>query len=155
MAGTIDAQLKKLGLSLPEPPAAAARYVPFVVSGNLVFIAGQLPLQGGKVSVMGKLGGGVSLDDGTHAARICAINLVAQLKSACGGDLDKVKRCVRLNGFVASAPEFTEQPRVMNGASDLMVEIFGEAGRHSRVAVGVSALPLDAAVEVDGIFEIG
>lgn len=155
MAGTIDAQLKKLGLILPEPPAAAARYVPFVVAGNLVFIAGQLPLQGGKVSVMGKLGTDVSVDDGIHAARICAINLVAQLKSACGGDLDKVRRCVRLNGFVASPPDFTEQPRVMNGASDLVVDIFGDAGRHSRVAVGVSSLPLNAAVEVDGIFEIG
>ena len=155
MAGTIDAQLKKLGLILPEPPAAAARYVPYVVTGNPVFIAGQLPLQGGKIAVMGKLGADVSVDDGTHAARICAINLVAQLKSACGGDLDKVRRCVRLNGFVASLPEFTEQPRVMNGASDLIVDVFGDAGRHSRVAVGVSSLPLNAAVEVDGVFEIG
>lgn len=154
MAGTIEAQLKKLGLTLPEPPAAAARYVPFVVTGKLVFIAGQLPLQGGKVAVMGKLGADVSIEDGTHAARICAINLIAQLKAACG-DLDNVRRCVRLNGFIASAPEFTEQPRVMNGASDLVVDVFGEAGRHSRVAVGVSSLPLDAAVEVDGIFEIG
>lgn len=154
MAGTIEARLKKLGLTLPEPPAAAARYVPFVVTGKLVFIAGQLPLQGGKVAFAGKLGADVPIEDGTHAARLCAINLVAQLKSACGGDLDRVKRCVRLNGFVASAPDFTEQPRVMNGASDLIVDVFGEAGRHSRVAVGVASLPLNAAVEVDGVFEI-
>ena len=154
MTGRIEAQLKKLGITLPEPPAPAARYVPYVVSGSLVFIAGQLPLQGGKIAVAGKLGAEVSADDGAHAARICAINLLAQLKSACQGDLDRVKRCVRLNGFVASTPDFTEQPRVLNGASDLMVDVLGDAGRHSRVAVGVAALPLNAAVEVDGIFEI-
>jgi enamine deaminase RidA (YjgF/YER057c/UK114 family) len=152
MSGRIDAQLKKLGITLPEPPAAAARYVPFVVTGKLVFIAGQLPMQGGKLAVTGKLGAGVSIEDGTNAARICAINLLAQLRAACG-DLDKVTRCVRLNGFVASAPDFTHQPQVMNGASDLIVDALGEAGRHSRVAVGVASLPLDAAVEVDGIFE--
>jgi enamine deaminase RidA (YjgF/YER057c/UK114 family) len=155
MAGRIEQQLQKLGLTLPEPPAAAARYVPFVVSGPLVFIAGQLPMQGGKIAVSGRLGADIGLEDGARAARLCAINLLAQLKAACEGDLDKVRRCVRLNGFVASTPEFTDQPRVMNGASDLMVEVFGEIGRHSRVAVGVASLPLNAAVEVDGIFEIG
>jgi enamine deaminase RidA (YjgF/YER057c/UK114 family) len=154
MTGRIDAQLKKLGLTLPEPPGPAARYVPYVVSGSLVFISGQLPMQGGKLAVTGKLGSGVSVDDGAHAAKLCAINILAQLKSACGGDLDRVKRCMRLNGFVASAPDFTEQPRVVNGASDLIVEVLGDAGRHSRVAVGVASLPLDAAVDVDGIFEI-
>ena len=155
MAGKIDAQLKNLGITLPEPPAAAARYVPYVVTGNLVFIAGQLPIHGGKVAVLGRLGADVSVEDGTHAAKLCAINLVSQLRSACNGDLDKVKRCVRLNGFVASAHDFTSQPQVMNGASDLIVDVFGDAGRHSRVAVGVAALPLNAAVEVDGVFEIG
>ena len=155
MTGKIDAQLKKLGISLPEPPAAAARYVPFVVTGNLVFIAGQLPMQAGKIAVAGKLGAGVSVEDGTHAAKLCAINLMAQLRAACGGDLDKVRRCVRLNGFVASAPNFTDQPRVMNGASDLIVDVLGDLGRHSRIAVGVASLPLNAAVEVDGVFEIG
>jgi len=155
MAGKIDAQLKKLGLTLPEPPAAAARYVPFVVTGNLVFIAGQLPMHGGKIAVAGRLGADVSIEDGAHAARLCAINILAQLRSACGGDLDKVRRCVRLNGFVASAPDFTDQPRVMNGASDLIVDVLGDLGRHSRIAVGVASLPLNAAVEVDGVFEIG
>jgi len=154
MAGKVDAQLKKLGIALPEPPAAAARYVPFVVAGGLVFVAGQLPMQGGRIAVAGKLGDDVSIEDGVHAARLCAINILAQLRAACGGDLDKVRRCVRLNGFVASTPDFTDQPRVVNGASDLIVEALGEAGRHSRIAVGVAALPLDAAVEVDGIFEI-
>ncbi|HLF58922.1 MAG TPA: RidA family protein, partial [Alphaproteobacteria bacterium] len=94
-------------------------------------------------------------EDGAHAARLCAINILAQLRSACGGDLDKVRRCVRLNGFVASAPDFTDQPRVMNGASDLIVDVLGDLGRHSRIAVGVASLPLNAAVEVDGVFEIG
>lgn len=155
MAGRVDAQLQKLGITLPEPPAAAARYVPFVVTGNLVFVAGQLPVHGGKIAVTGKLGAGVSVEAGAGAARLCAINLLAQLKTACGGDLDKVTHCVRLNGFVASAPGFTQQPQVINGASDLIVDALGEAGRHSRIAVGVASLPLDAAVEVDGVFEIG
>ncbi len=149
----VEAQLRKLGITLPEAPAPAARYVPFVVAGPFVFIAGQLPIRQGKVAVTGKLGAGVALEDGIEAARLCAINILSQLRAAC--DLDKVRRCVRLNGFVASTPDFTDQPRVINGASDLIADVFGEAGRHSRVAVGVASLPLDAAVEVDGIFEIG
>ena len=150
---SIEAQLRKLGIDLPAAPAPAGKYVPFVVTGPLVFIAGQLPLRDGKLAVAGKLGAGVELDAGIEAARICAINILSQLQAACG--LDKVRRCVRLNGFVASAPDFTDQPKVLNGASDLIADVFGEAGRHTRIAVGVASLPLNAAVEVDGIFEIG
>lgn len=150
---SIEAQLHKLGITLPEAPAPAARYVPYVVTGPLVFIAGQLPVRQGKVAVTGKLGAEVGLEEGIDAARLCAINILSQLRAAC--DLDKVRRCVRLNGFVASTPDFTDQPRVINGASDLIADVFGDAGRHSRIAVGVASLPLNAAVEVDAIFEIG
>ena len=148
-----EARLRELGITLPEAAAPAGRYVPFVVSGPLVFIAGQLPLRGGKIAVMGKLGSEVALDDGIAAARLCAINILSQLRAACG--LDNVRCCVRLNGFVASTPDFTDHPRVVNGASDLIAEVFGEGGRHTRIAVGVAALPMNAAVEVDGIFETG
>ena len=148
----IEAQLRKLGIDLPAAPQPAGKYVPFVVTGSLVFIAGQLPLKDGKVAVTGKLGAEVGIEGGLEAARLCAINILSQLRAACG--LDKVRRCVRLNGFIASTPDFTDQPKVLNGASDLIADVFGEAGRHSRVAVGVAALPLNAAVEVDGIFEI-
>lgn len=149
----VEAQLRKLGIDLPAAAAPAGNYVPFVVAGPLVFIAGQLPVREGKIAVTGKLGADVTLQGGVEAARICAINILSQLRSAC--DLDKVRRCVRLNGFVASTPEFTDQPKVINGASDLIAEALGEAGPHSRVAVGVASLPMNAAVEVDGIFEIG
>ena len=148
-----EAQLRKLGIELPAAPAPAGTYVPFVVAGPLVFISGQLPVRGGQLAVAGKLGAEVSLEAGVEAARLCAINILSQLRAACG--LDEVRRCVRLNGFVASVPDFTDQPKVLNGASDLIADVFGEAGRHTRVAVGVAALPMNAAVEVDGIFEIG
>ncbi|MDJ0894800.1 MAG: RidA family protein [Alphaproteobacteria bacterium] len=150
----IDARLAELGISLPEPVAPVANYVPYVVTGNLVFISGQVPFVDGKPAVTGKLGAEVSIEDGQRAARICAINVLAVLKSACGGDLDKVRRCVRLGNFVASAPDFSDQPKVANGASDLMVEVFGDAGRHARAAVGSVALPLNVAVEVEAVFEI-
>ena len=153
MAGTVEARLRELGITLPEAAAPAANYVPYVVAGNLVFVSGQLPMEGGKVAFTGRLGDGLSLEEGQRAARLCGLNLIAQVKAACG-DLDRVRRVVRLGGFVASAPEFTDHPKVVNGASDLMVEVFADAGRHSRAAVGVAALPLDAAVEIDGIFEI-
>lgn len=151
---SVEQRLKDLGIELPVPAVAVANYVPFVVTGNLVFVSGQLPLENGKPAVLGKLGAEVSVEDGTRAARLCALNLLAQVKAAVG-DLNKVKRVVRLTAFVASTPDFTQQPKVVNGASDLMVEVLGDAGRHARVAVGAPALPLDVAVEIDGIFEIG
>ena len=154
MAGTVDARLTRLGIELPEPAAAVANYVPFVVTGNLVFVSGQLPMEGGALAVTGKLGAAVSLEQGQRAARLCALNLIAQVRAALGGDLDRVARVVRIAGYVASTPDFTDQAKVVNGASDLMVEVFAEAGRHSRAAVGCPSLPLDAAVEVDGVFEI-
>ena len=154
MSGTIAARLKDLGIELPQPAAAVANYVPFVVSGSLVFVSGQLPLENGKLMVAGKLGDSVTLEDGVRAARLCALNLLALARAAAGGDLDRIRRLVRLTAFVASVPGFTDQPKVVNGASDLMVQVLGEAGRHARVAVGAPALPLDAAVEIDGIFEL-
>lgn len=151
---SVEQRLKELGIELPVPAAAVANYVPFVVSGNLVFVSGQLPLENGKPAVLGKLGAEVSVEDGARAARLCALGLLAQVKAAVG-DLDKVKRVVRLTAFVASTPDFTDQPKVVNGASDLMVQVLGDAGRHARVAVGAPSLPLNVAVEIDGIFEIG
>jgi|AGTN01.3.fsa_nt_gi Putative translation initiation inhibitor, yjgF family len=150
---SIEQRLKDLGIALPAAAAAVANYVPFVVTGNLVFVSGQLPLEGGKPAVLGKLGKDVGVEDGARAARLCALNLLAQVKAACG-DLDRVRRVVRLTAFVASDPTFTEQPKVVNGASDLMVEVLGDAGRHARVAVGAPSLPLDVAVEIEGVFEI-
>ncbi|MBI3446753.1 MAG: RidA family protein [Magnetospirillum sp.] len=155
MSTSIATRLKQLGIELPVPPAAVANYVPFVVSGNLVFVSGQLPLEGGKIVVTGKLGDGVAIEDGVRAARLCAINLLAQAQAAAGGDLQRVKRLIRLSAFVASTPGFIDQPKVVNGASDLMVDVLGDAGRHARAAVGVASLPLDAAVEIEGIFELG
>jgi len=154
MSGPITARLEALGIELPTPAVAVANYVPYVVSGNLAFISGQLPLEGGKVAVSGKLGDTVSLEDGVRAARLCALNLLAQARAAAGGDIDRVKRLVRLTAFVASTAAFTDQPKVVNGASDLMVEVLGEAGRHARVAVGAPSLPLNVAVEIEGIFEL-
>ncbi|MCR6631844.1 MAG: RidA family protein [Magnetospirillum sp.] len=149
----VEKRLSELGIQLPVPAAAVANYVPYVVTGNLVFVSGQLPLENGKPAVQGKLGAQVGIEDGVRAARLCALGLLAQLKAAVG-DLDRVKRVVRLTAFVASDPSFTDQPKVVNGASDLMVEVLGEAGRHARVAVGAPSLPLDVAVEIEGIFEI-
>ena len=153
MAGRIETRLGELGLSLPDAPAPAANYVPFVRTGNLVVVSGQISI-GPDGLVTGRLGEDMDVAAGQAAARLCALNLVAQLRAACGGDLDRVVRVVRLGGFVTSAPGFTDQPKVVNGASDLMVEIFGDAGRHARAAVGVAALPLGVAVEVDGMFEV-
>ncbi len=152
MAGRIEAKLAELGITLPHPVPPIATYVPFVVTGSLVVISGQLPATGGQVAVAGKLGRWLSVDQGTRAARICFTNVLAQLKAACG-DLDRVRRVVRLGGFIACDPDFTEHATVMNGASDLAVAVFGEAGRHARTTIGVPSLPLDAAVEVEGMFE--
>jgi enamine deaminase RidA (YjgF/YER057c/UK114 family) len=153
MPGTIDAKLAELGIALPTPAAPVANYIGFNVVGKLVIVSGQIPLQDGKVAVTGKLGAGVSIEDGQRAARICFVNLLAQVKAACG-DLDRVKRVVRLGGFVACTPDFTQQPQVINGASDLAVAVFGDKGRHARAAVGCPSLPVDAAVEVEGMFEL-
>lgn len=149
----IDARLAELGLILPEPVAPVANYVPFVISGSLVFLSGQVSIGPGGL-ITGKLGADLDLAKGVEAAHACAVNLIAQVRVACGGDLDRVKRVVKLGGFVNSTPDFTDQPKVVNGASDLMVAVFGDAGRHARAAVGAPSLPLNAAVEVDGVFEI-
>lgn len=153
MTGKIDEQLKKLGVTLPVLAAPVANYVPFTISGNTLYISGQLP-GAGPAMVKGTLGSGLTVEQGRDAARLCAINIIAQAKAALKGDLDRVTRCLRLGGFVASTADFFDHPKVVNGASDLIVEVFGDAGRHARAAVGVSALPLGAAVEVDAIFEI-
>ena len=155
MSGTIDARLRQLGIELPEPTSPLANYVPFAVSGNLVFIAGQLCLWNGERRFVGKLGAGIAIADGQQAARLCALNILAHLRIACGGDLDRVRRCLRLGGFVNCTPEFIDMPQVVNGASDLMVEVFGDAGKHARAAVGTSALPGGVAVEVEATFELG
>ena len=154
MTGAIDSRLAELGIALPDAPAPAANYVPWVVTGNLVFIAGQVPFRDGALSHVGKLGEAFTVEDGRECARVVAINILAQLRAACGGDLDRVRRCVKLGGFVNATPDFTDQPAVINGASDLIVEVFGEAGRHARFAVGAPSLPFDAAVEIDAVFEI-
>jgi enamine deaminase RidA (YjgF/YER057c/UK114 family) len=150
----IEARLSELGIALPTPPSPVANYVGFVRTGPLLVVSGQLCLDNdGKLVAKGKLGDAVPVEAGQQAARACAINLVAQVKVALG-DLDKLVRVVRLGGFINALPTFIDGPKVMNGASDLMVEIFGEKGRHARTTVGVAALPLDAAVEVEGLFEV-
>jgi enamine deaminase RidA (YjgF/YER057c/UK114 family) len=154
MAGTVEKKLAALGITLPTPAAPIANYVPFVRTGNMLVVSGQLCFGAdGKLVAKGQLGGAVSVDDGQKAARACGVNLLAQVKAALG-DLDKVARVVRLGGFINSAAGFADGPKVMNGASDLMVEVFGDKGRHARTTVGVSALPADAAVEVEGAFEV-
>ena len=154
MSGSVDKKLASLGISLPTPATPIANYVPFVRSGNMLVVSGQLCFGAdGNLVARGQLGGDVSMDDGQKAARACAVNLLAQLKAALG-DLDKVTRVIRLGGFINSTPGFTDGPKVMNGASDLMVEVFGEKGRHARSTVGVAALPANAAVEVEGQFEV-
>ena len=154
MAGQIEARLKELGIELPAAASPAANYIPFVVTGKLVFISGQITLQDGKIIHQGRIGDDLTVDDGYQAARLCGLNLLAQLKAAAGGDLDNVSRVVKLGGFVNSVSTFTDQPEVINGASDLMVEVFGDSGKHARFAVSAGALPRNVAVEVDGIFEL-
>lgn len=149
----IDARLEALGVTLPEAPAPAANYVPFVQSGPLVFVSGQIAQENGAL-ITGKLGAELDVAEGQAAARACAIGLLAQLKAACGGDLSRVTRVVKLTAFVNSTPEFTDQPLVVNGCSDFLVEVLGEPGRHARSAVSAPALPFNVAVEIDGIFEI-
>ena len=151
---SIDQRLSSLKIILPTPPQAVANYVPYAIAGNMVIISGQLPMKDGEVAFKGKVGQDLCLEEGQAAAHQCAINILTQLKMACEGDLSRVERCVRLGGFVNCGPDFTDQPKVINGASDLMVEVFGDAGRHARAAVGVNALPLGAAVEVEATFLI-
>jgi enamine deaminase RidA (YjgF/YER057c/UK114 family) len=154
MAQMIEQKLKSIGIVLPTPAAPVANYIPFVRTGSLLMVSGQVCVGAdGKLVAKGKLGDTVSIEDGQKAARACAINVLAQVKAALG-DLDKVVRVVRLGGFINSAPTFPDGPKVMNGASDLMVEVFGDKGRHARSTVGVAALPADAAVEVEGLFEV-
>lgn len=149
-----ERRLKDLGIALPKPAKPVASYEGWVRTGNLIYVSGQVPFVDGKIAVSGKLGGGVSLEDGQKAARICAINIIAQLNDATGGDLTKVARIVKLVGFVACTPDFTDIPKVVNGASDLFFEVFGDRGKHARSSVGMVALPLNCAVEVEVIAEI-
>lgn len=153
MAGIIDARLKELGVTLPDAPAPAANYVPYVQTGNLVFVSGQIS-QGPDGLIKGRLGADMDVAAGAAAARRCGLSLIAQAKAALGGDLDRVARVVKLSGFVNSTPEFADQPKVVNGCSDLMVEVFGDAGRHARAAVSAPALPLGVAVEIEAVFEV-
>ena len=154
MAGTVEQKLAAEGIVLAEPRSPIANYVPFVRSGNLLFVSGQVCMNSdGKLIAKGKCGAGVSVEQGYAAAKGCAVNLLAQVKAALG-DLDKVARVVRLGGFVNSAPDFLDGPKVLNGASDLMVAAFGDKGRHARTTVGVASLPADAAVEVEAVFEV-
>jgi enamine deaminase RidA (YjgF/YER057c/UK114 family) len=150
----IEKRLAELGIAVPVPAKPVATYVGWAKTGNLVFTAGQVTLKDGKFEYQGKLGKEFGVEDGAKAARLCAINVIAQLKDACGGDLDRVKRIVKLVGFVNAVPEFTDHPKVVNGASDLMVEVFGDKGKHARSAVGMGSLPLNVAVEVEAIAEI-
>lgn len=152
--GQIDTRLAELGITLPAAAKPVANYVPWVRTGNLVFISGQVPFENGKVAYAGQLGGTVSLEDGAKAARLCAINVLSQLKDACGGDLDRVTRVVKLVGFVNATASFTDHPKVINGASDLMVDVFGDKGRHARSAVASPSLPLGVATEVEAIIEV-
>ncbi len=154
MAGRIDARLSELGIEVPEPVPPMANYVGHVRIGNLVFVAGQVPIVDGELHYVGKLGADISLEQGQAAARICAINIIGQLKVACGGDLDRVGRIAKLGGFVNSTPDFVQQPQVVNGASDLMVAVFGERGKHARAAVSSISLPSGVAVEVDAVVEV-
>jgi enamine deaminase RidA (YjgF/YER057c/UK114 family) len=155
MAGTVEARLQEKGIELPQVAAPQGAYLPYVITGNLAFLAGQLPMLNGEVQVKGKLGEDVSLAEGQRAARLCGLNLIAQLRQAVHGDLDRVRRVVKLTGYVNATPDFEGQPKVVNGVSDLMAEVFEDRGAHARAAVGAGSLPLGVAVEVEGIFEIG
>ncbi|MCC6193389.1 MAG: RidA family protein [Burkholderiales bacterium] len=152
MTGRIAQRLAQLGITLPTPAAPGGSYVPFVTVGDIVYLAGQVARSDGKMQYVGKVGRELTVEQGQAAARICALNLLAQLEVACEGDLDRVVRCVRLNGYVSCGAEFTEQPRVIDGASNLIVDVFGESGKHARTAVGVASLPRDSATEVEAIF---
>ena len=150
----IEQRLAQMGVTLPEPPKPVASYVPYTISGKQVIVAGQIPIAEGKPQFIGKLGAEISFEDGKRAAELCALNLLAQVKAACGGELDRLKACLRLGVFVNAVPDFTQHPEVANGASDFMVRALGDAGKHARAAVGAGSLPRGVAVEVEGLFEI-
>ena len=152
MAGRIDARIAELGIELPEAASPAANYVPFVITGNQLWIAGQVPFWNGEIAHRGKVGADATVEDGVAAARVCGLNIIAQAKAALG-DLDRVTRFVKLGGFVNATPDFDGHPKVINGASDLIVEIFGDAGKHARFALGASGLPLNSTVEIDAVIE--
>ncbi|PQO24274.1 hypothetical protein C2I36_03185 [Rhodobacteraceae bacterium WD3A24] len=153
MTSAAEKRLSEMGLSLPDAPAPAANYLPYLKAGGLLYVSGQIS-QGADGLIRGRLGETMNVDEGAAAAQACALSLLAQVRAACDGDLGRLRRVVKLTGFVNSAPDFTDQPKVINGASDLMAEALGEAGQHSRSAVGVAALPMGVAVEIEGIFEI-
>ena len=154
MTGKVESRLKDLGITLPTPPAPVASYVPYVISGNLVFISGQVTATPDGLKYVGTVGKEISVEEGKAAARLCAVNLIAQVKAAAGGDLDRVKRCVKVTVFVNAIPGFAQHPEVANGASDLFVEVFGDAGKHARAAVGAGSLPRNVATEVEAVFEL-
>lgn len=154
MTDTIESRLQSLGITLPEAAAPAANYVPFLISGSQLFISGQLPMKDGAVAYAGQVGSSMRLEDGVEAAKLCGINILAQAKAALG-DLERIGQCLKLGGFVNAAAGFADHPKVINGASNLMVDVLGEKGKHTRFAVGTSGLPFDAAVEIDAIFAIG
>ncbi len=154
MAAAIEARLAELGLTLPRAAAPAANYVPWTISGSTLYVAGQLPFENGRLEIKGRVGDEVPVERAKHAAMLCGLNILAQAQAALDGDLGRIVRCLKLGGFVSSGPAFTDHPQVVNGASDLMVAVLGEAGRHARFAVGASSLPLGVAVEVDAVFEI-
>jgi len=154
MTSRIDRRLSELGLTLPAPMAPVASYVPFTRTGALIWISGQGPVENGEIRSAGTVGADVGLEEAVAAARLTALNLLAQLKAALAGDLDRVKQVVKLGGFVKCTPHFIDHPKVINGASDIMVEVFGDAGRHTRFAVGAPALPFQTSVEIDGVFEV-
>jgi enamine deaminase RidA (YjgF/YER057c/UK114 family) len=154
MSGKIERHLCDLGIELPEPSKPGANYVPWVRTGTLLVITGQLAQWNGERRFVGKLGREFGIEEGQKAARLCALNVIAQARAALGGDLDRIARCIRLAGYVNGTPDFTAQSQVMNGASDVFVQVLGDAGRHTRIAVGVNALPYDVAVEVEAMFEI-
>ena len=154
MVGVIDARLSELGIELPNAAAPAANYVPYVISGNTLYISGQVPFWNGELKGVGKVGKDLTAEDAQKIARICALNIIAQARTACSGDLDKVKQVLKIGGFVNATDSFTQHPMVINGASDLVVEVFGDKGKHSRFAVGAGSLPLGVAVEVEAVMEL-
>ncbi len=154
MAGSIEATLSQLGLALPPAAKPVANYVPYVITGNLVFISGQITAGPNGFEYIGKIGEDFDVETGKKAARLCVLNVLAQLKAACDGDLDRVTRCVRLGGFINAVPQFKDHASIVNGASDLIADVFGERGRHARTSIGVASLPFGVAVEIEALFEI-
>ena len=154
MSGRIDTRLQELSITLPKAAPPVASYVPYVITGNLVFISGQVTMGPSVLEYVGQVGKEFTMEQGQAAARLCALNVIAQLREACAGNLDRVTRCVKVTGFVNAVPNFAQHPEVVNGASDTFVQVFGERGKHARAAVGAGSLPRNVAVEVEAIFEI-